>query len=323
MRRGAEVGTVVGDASGPVALGRPRPEPGLDDVLPTGVSSVEVRSPPDPTAVTTLPPARWKRWAAPSLSALIPGTGQMLSGRPGRGLALFGAALGLTAGTVALWARRDRTDDPPGRAIARQVSRSVLTTGLGMLWVGQILDAHALGRGRGARPVRDYDVALGFSRFSTVGLRAGQPSHATYDDWSFSVMAQVVPRVELGVADLSVKLGDRPGGFVVQAGPRATWRFFDRETVWLTLGGGVLMQGASSPKPGRTLRDGREGGVDRAFGAVPYAQMGAEWFLLDRWTLGLAPRVSLPVTDRFYGRGQKIPRLATTFELGASVGVRL
>ncbi|MEO1065734.1 MAG: hypothetical protein AAFZ07_30370, partial [Actinomycetota bacterium] len=115
----------------------------------------------------------------------------------------------------------------------------------------------------------------------------------------------------------------RRGAYVIQAGPRATWRFFDRKRIWLGLGGGFIFQGASSPPTGVGLEESAASEeAERAFGAVPYLQVSGEWFLLDRWTLGLAPRISVPLTDRFYAQGRKIPRYSTTFELGASVGVR-
>jgi hypothetical protein len=108
----------------------------------------------------------------------------------------------------------------------------------------------------------------------------------------------------------------------MQAGLRSMYRFFDRRRVWLSAGGGVILQGTSVRRPDRSLQPGEDARrVDRRFGAVVYAQLELRWFLLDRLSLDLFPRVSLPITHRDYRPGQKIPRLATTFELGAGVGV--
>ena len=275
--------------------------------------------------------AKWKSWGSPLLSAFIPGLGHAINRQGGRALAFFATSVGLALGVTAVVL----TDNPSeGTAkgdagesgaleIARLIGFGSLTTALGMLWSGQVMDAHAVGRGRPADPKHDYAVSLTFNRFSTIGMKAGQPSYALYDDWSFGVMGQVVPRVDVGIADISLKFGDRRGAYVIQAGPRAMWRFFDRRRIWLGLGGGFIFQGASSPPSGVGLEESEEHEeVDRGFGAIPYAQIEGQWFLLDRWTLGLTPRISVPLTDRFYAQGRKIPRFSTTFELGASVGVR-
>ena len=70
------------------------------------------------------------------------------------------------------------------------------------------------------------------------------------------------------------------------------------------------------PTPGEPRAD-----AERSFSAVPYLLFDARLFLLDRWSLGLVPRVSLPLAARRYGGGRALPRYATTFELGAVLGV--
>ncbi len=54
---------------------------------------------------------------------------------------------------------------------------------------------------------------------------------------------------------------------------------------------------------------------------MPYVHFDARFFLLDRWALGLVPRVSVPLQARRFGGGHLLPRYATTFELLATMGV--
>lgn len=303
-------------------------------------------APPPPAVVTgrldpdALDPAsevelvrrrRWARWAAPLLSAVVPGGGQALNGQPGRGLAVFTGTVGLVLGTIAVAAARNPTagaDPSEGGGGAREVVRLGALGGLGaaagLLYVGQILDAHAQAVDRRAPdPRRGHVVALEVSRSSTVGFSPGQPSVDLYSDWSLAVMGQLVPRVTLGVSDLSIKLGRPDGRVTVQAGARAAYRFFERGRVWLGAGGGVLLQGtrANAALVPLTEGAGPSGEAQRAISVVPYAHFDARLFLLDRWSLGVVPRVSVPLWARRYGGGRALPRYATTFELGATMGV--
>jgi hypothetical protein len=276
---------------------------------------------------------RWARWAAPLVSAVVPGAGQaIIDGQPGRGLAVFTGTVGLVLGAVAVWAVRDPSNGASGDGAGRDAQEIVrlggfagLTTAAGLLYLGQILDAHAQAVDRRPpRPMRDHVLALEVSRATTVGFAAGQPAYALYSDWSFAIMGQLAPRVSLGLADASLKLA-RPRNMVtVQAGVRATYRFFDRRRVWLATGGGVLLQGTRAdpareplvPEPGAPDPD-----PERVFSAVPYVLFDARLFLLDRWSLGLVPRVSLPLLARRFSGGRTLPRYTTTFELGAVLGV--
>ena len=276
---------------------------------------------------------QWKRWGSPLLSAVIPGLGQGINQEPGKALAIFTATVGGSLGAAALWRLRNpdegaaRGDEgaPGGAEIARLGSFALITSGLGLLYLGQIYDAHATARGRKARAKEDHTLGIELSRYTAVGQRPGQPSHALYDDFALSLMGQVARRVTLGASDLGIKLA--PETFTLQGGLRAMYRFYDRRIrkqlpsrVWLSAGGGFIFQGSSRARPGRA---GEPGDVERLFGAVLYGQLEGRWFLLDRWAVGLAPRVSLPLTARTYGRLGQIPRYATTFELGAFTGVYL
>jgi hypothetical protein len=334
--------------------------------LPGQVVASDEAAPPVPTptaekprpALATEAPAprkprrprdgRWKRWGAPLLSAIVPGLGQGINAQPGKAVGIFTATVGGSLGAAALWLLRDpdegaaRNDAGESRAteIARLGGFTVLTSGLGLLYLGQIFDAHATARGRKASPLLRYTLAIEVQRSTTVGQRPGEPAYALYDDFAVSLMGQVARRVTVGVSDLGVKLA--PETFTLQGGLRSMYRFFDHRVrqprtpsrVWLAAGGGFIFQGSSRARsptvvgadPSRPT--GAEGDAElpepeRLFGAVVYAQLEGRWFLLDRWAIGLAPRISLPLTTRTYGQHKQIPRYSTTFELGAFVGVHL
>jgi len=274
----------------------------------------------------------WARWAAPLLSAIVPGAGQALNRQPGRGLAVFTGTVGLVLGTVATWAARDPAEGAmgnipgrEGREIARLAGFAGLSTAAGLLYLGQIMDAHAQAVGRRVpRPARDHVVALELSRSTTVGFAAGRPAYDLYSDWSLAIMGQVAPRVTLGLSDASIKYARHRDMVTVQAGVRAAYRFFDRRRVWLAAGGGALLQGTRADRsldPLVPVAGEPQADAERAFSAVPYLLFDARLFLLDRWSLGLVPRVSLPLAARRYGGGRALPRYATTFELGAVLGV--
>lgn len=316
-------------APSPAPRARTKPEAEAPPAVATGRLG-----PPPPEAeqeVELVARRRWKRWGAPLASAIVPGSGQAINGQPGRGLAVFTGTVGLVLGTIAVAAARDpaegATPGDPGRSDAQEVVRLTGLVGLGaaagLLYVGQILDAHARAVGRPAKPLRGHALAFEVSRYATVGFSAGEPAYAMYPDWSLAIMGQVVPRVSVGLSDASIKLGDRRGSVTVQAGARAAYRFFERRRVWLAAGGGCLLQGtrADAPAPLQTDVDAPPPDAERAFSTVPYVHFDARLFLLDRWSLGLVPRVSLPLAARRFGGGRTLPRYATTFELGATMGV--
>jgi hypothetical protein len=335
---GEEIGRVrveSGDARGLAlpgqVVGSDEAAPPVPTPEPTAASDPLEASGPGPRKRAARGDGRWKRWGAPLLSAIIPGLGQGINQQPGKAVGIFTASLGGSLGAAALWLLREPDEgaarDDPGESraaeIARLTSFTALTSGLGLLYLGQIFDAHATARGRKAQPKLDYALAIEFQRSTAVGQRPGEPAYALYDDFAVSLMGQVARRVTVGVSDLGVKLA--PDTFVLQGGLRSMYRFFDHRVrtprmpsrVWLSAGGGFIFQGTVQS------RAAQEHEPERLFGAVMYAQLEGRWFLLDRWAIGLAPRVSLPFTSRTYGGGKQIPRYATTFELGAFVGVHL
>ena len=350
---GAELGSIRVDSGTARGFALPGQVVGSDEAAPPvptpamptpSTTAADTSSPATPVGARRPRRARgdgsWKRWGSPLLSAIIPGLGQGLNQQPGKAVGIFTASLGGSLGAAALWLLRPadegaaRGDAGESRAveIARLSSFAALGSGLGLLYLGQIFDAHATARGRKAQPKLDYALAIEFQRSTAVGQRPGEPAYALYDDFALSLMGQVHPRVTVGVSDLGLKLGAE--SFVLQGGVRSMYRFFDRRVrqprvpsrVWLAAGGGFIFQGTAEARHDAAVASPfpeEEPQEQRLFGAVMYAQLEARWFLLDRWAIGLAPRISLPLTTRTYGQGKQIPRYATTFELGAFVGVHL
>ncbi|MCA9712203.1 MAG: hypothetical protein KDK70_40580 [Myxococcales bacterium] len=327
----------------PEAWQAPEASPGPSSAVDRAPAAVDrapavvegsLTDPAPPPEVEVVRRRPWARWAAPLLSAVVPGGGQALNGQPGRGLAIFTGTLGLVLGTVAVWAARDpaagATPGDPGPGRAREVVRLGALGGLGaaagLLYVGQILDAHAQAVDRRPpTPSKSHRIALEVARYSTVGFAAGSPpAYDLYSDWSLAIMGQLVPRLSLGLSDLSIKVGRRRSMATVQAGARVAYRFFDRGRVWLSGGGGLLLQGTRADPALEPLVDdpaAPRADAERALSLVPYAHFDARLFLLDRWSLGLVPRISVPLWARRYRSGAALPRYATTFELGATLGV--
>lgn len=351
---GAVVATVAVEAGDTVPVSLPDewksagsdPSVAADDapagasVAPDRVSPVvDVQTgrlgPPPPQAAPAVEQVRrrrWKRWAAPLFSAVVPGAGQVLNRQPGRGLAAFTATVGLGLGTAAVWAARDSgrgaaPGDPggAGREVVRLGGLAALGSAAGLVYVAQVLDAHAQAAGRKRpRPMKRHRASLEVSRFASVAFAPGPSAYQLYTDWSVAAMAQVVPRVSLGLSDASIKYSGDRQRLTLQAGARGAYRFYDRRRVWLSAGGGVLFQGtraAQSPGPLAPTDADEAEGVERAFTVAPYVHLDARLFILDRWSVGLVPRVSVPLLARRFGRGRTLPRYATTFELGATMGV--
>ncbi|MCX4244441.1 hypothetical protein [Paraliomyxa miuraensis] len=317
----------VGPASGPaVVTGRLTEDPEGSSTSPAASQVELVRR-----------RRRWARWAAPLLSAVVPGGGQALNGQPGRGLAVFTGTAGLVLGTIAVAGARDPFGGAGGAStrsnaaeIARLGALSGLSTAAGLLYIGQILDAHAQAVDRRPpRPHVGHAVALELSRFETVAFGPGRPAYQLHSDWSIAIMGQIAPRVTLGLSDASIKLGRERDRVTVQAGARAAYRFYDRRRVWLSAGGGALLQGTRADPAAEPLTvdpDAPTPATERTFCVAPYAMLDARLFLLDRWSLGLVPRVSVPLasarrTNEWGVGGHAIPRNAVTFELGANLGV--
>lgn len=295
----------------------------LHEVEPESEPLGEEPFPPRPFRgpASRRPGPAWKRWAAPLASAFLPGVGQAINRQPGKAtLALAGTAT-LIGATVGLQLSKDPRQnlalgigESSGAHIARLGASSALTSALMMLYVWQIADAYAVAVGKWPVPRRHYKVNVDFARMSTVGLRPGGPGYALYDDFSLAVMGQVAPKIGFGLADLSLKIDERREQYTLQAGVRTMWRFAEPGRWWFSVGGGLIVQGSGAAPLGPTQ------GAQRRFGAIPYLLLEGRWFVLDRLSLNFAPRVSVPLTDRDYRTG-RIPRYATTFELGTGLGV--
>ena len=269
-----------------------------------------------------------RRVLAPVLSTFVPGAGQFATRRPGRGMVYFGGTVGLTLGAVALYLSDDpsegATRGDEGQTGAQEVVRlggvALLSGAAALLYVGQILDAYggAVGKtGRDVEPDVDHVLAFEVQRSVSVGFAPGQPEYRLYPDYSLAVMGQAAPRVTVGASDLSIKLEPQRSGVVVQGGVRSAYRFYDRRRLWLSAGGGVVLQGTSAQKQVATVdpADGDFAGEEGRFSAFMYGMLDARIFVLDHWALLIAPRISLPFGERRFGRERTVPRFSTTFEL--------
>jgi hypothetical protein len=265
-------------------------------------------------------------WVAPLAAAFVPGAGYAVARRPGAAFGTFAAAAGLGFGAIALGLAAPRDEGTalgdPGRSAAREALRHgafvVTTDALALLWIGQAADAWRRAKGKPLQPRLRHAVSVSVQRASTVGLRPGEPAMARYEDLTLAVLGQVVPRLSLGVADLSVH-GRSGGRVTLQAGLRVAGRVLQRDRVWLVVAGGVIFQGTSGrttlptpadPEAERPSERGR-------FGAIVYTQLEARVFVLDRLSLDVAPRLSVPLATRYYGGGKALPRWAPTLELVA------
>lgn len=321
-----DVAILEGDA---FAYGTPTKTAGTDLATEPRVDQPRTAAPVD----EPLPELRTRRssrtlrrpWAAPLLAAIIPGTGHALVRESGAAIAIFAGAAGLTFGAVALGLGQDEREGvargAPGRSPAAEAvahgSFIAVTDALALLWIGQAADAWRRAKGRILDPSTGHVIAIAVSRASTVGLRPGEPAMARYEDISVSLLGQVRPRLWVGVADLSV-FGRTARRLTVQAGLRIAGRVVERDRMWLVMGGGVIFQGTGGASTLDRTGDGelppREGG---RFGAIVYAQLEARFFALDRLSLDVGPRLSVPLSNRSYGGGKTIPRWAPTIELVA------
>jgi hypothetical protein len=330
--------SVHGEVAAEMIAEAPAPtlEPPAASGGPAGTAEVSVVATPgggttDDRSLRVTRRSRWRRIGAPILSALIPGLGQAVNRQPGRAIAFFTGTASLALASAALWTARDPTEGATpgdaGRSDAQEVLRlgafSAFTGAAGLLYLAQIMDAHAVAAGkRRPRPAKDYAVALSVTRSSTVGFAPGQPAYDLYTDWSVAVLGQILPRLTFGLSDASIKWDGRRDALTVQAGAQVAYRFFDRRRVWLSTGGGVLMQGSTGEGQPAPIEAGAETlERQRRFSVVPYVHFETRIFVLDRWYLGLQPRVSVPLLERRFRRDQALPRYATTFELGLSAGV--
>ncbi len=300
-----------------------------------GPRALPAPGPRSPSRLNPEPPRpHWKRVGAPLMSAAVPGLGQMVNRQPVKGMGVLISALALGVGAAVLMGAGNGTDvsskglasNSFGTEAIGAVGYGLLSGGLQMLYAAQIMDAYATAAGvRGPRPRTKHRVSLDLTRMATIGLRPGDPAAGFFPDWSVSVLGQVARRFSVGAGDLSIK---QSGGFArtsVQGGLRLAYRFLERDRVWFGAAAGVILQGSfSRPAPNRIPEDAPTPGSEGTFAAVPYAQLDLRFFLLDRWSLNLIPRVSAPLAGaRFFnGPGDRVvPKNAATLELGTGVGV--
>lgn len=243
-------------------------------------------------------------------------------------MAFFAGTVGMTLGAARLWLSGDPTEGATrGDEGASQAQEAVrlggfiaLSGAAALMYVGQILDAYggAVGKvGDGVVPHKNHVVAFELQRSATVGLAPSQPQYGQLPDYSLAVMGQVAPRVTVGASDLSIKREPDRGGVLVQGGLRSMYRFYARRRLWLSAGGGLVVQGTSARRQVAAVdpADIANAPDEGHFGAFGYAAFDTRIFVLDRWALFVVPRVSLPFTARRFGRDRTVPALATTFEL--------
>jgi hypothetical protein len=263
-------------------------------------------------------------------SAMIPGVGQMVNREAGKGVAILLATGALAFGTMALGRVRDPAAGADGLSsggpaeTARLLGRAAFGGALMMLYPAQIMQAHRVGAGKGRTvlPRLQHKLHLEFARYATVAHTPDGAGMGLFRDFNLSLMGQVARRFSLGLSDLGLRTGSVRGRTTFQAGIRAGYRFLDRRRTWLGVAVGALMQGTLAAGRPAPLASGDPPPADESmFGGVLYAQLDARFFILDRWAILLAPRLSVPLTTRFYGRDLSLPRYAPTLELGTGVGV--
>jgi len=270
----------------------------------------------------------WKRIAAPLMSAVLPGSGQIVNNEPGKGAGMFLGAVALGGGAAALHYTRDPLDNSSpqlggssfGSEMVNAAGFGMLTGGLTMLYAAQIMDAYASAVGKDTpTPQKEHRVGFQLTRMATVGFRAGDPAAALYSDWNLNFLVQVRRRFSVGLTDVGLKYGF--GRTSLQAGARLHYRFYDRGRIWLGGAIGTIFQGTLGRRAGVVGDVAPPPVRANAFAAIPYGQLDLRLFLLDRWSLDLIPRISVPLGTRFYREDLALPTKSVTFELGTGVGV--
>lgn len=276
----------------------------------------------------------WRQVLSPILSAMTPGVGQMVNREPAKGVGFLLGAVALGAGSVLLMGANRGTDlSTPGLngssfggEVVAAAGFGVLSGALQMLYAAQIMDAHAVAAGkRSPSPFTKHKLSLEMGRSATVGVRAGDPAAAFYADWSMSVMGQVRDRLSVGLGDLGVKHPAGGARTTLQGGIRIHYRLLERTRVWLGVAAGVILQGSFGRARGLQVDpDGPTPASQSAFAAIPYGQVDLRFFILDRWSLNLVPRISAPLAGpRFFNFAgdNAISKNAVTLELGTGIGV--
>ncbi|NVB42005.1 hypothetical protein G6O69_29535 [Pseudenhygromyxa sp. WMMC2535] len=283
------------------------------------------QGPPNIKHPSTQRPRRNRRvWASPLASTLAPGIGQVINGQGGKGVGLLFATVASLTGSIVLYNMPSDGTRPLGKEYARLIGYGVLSTAVPMLWIYAITDAyaHAHEPAREVVPAVDHKVRLSVNRTMTVGFRADVNRPGFYDNWSVSLMGQATRRLSVGVSDLSLAVGkdvDIPE--FGQFGLRADYRVYDRGRLWIDLGLGVAMQVVSS-RPSQALDP--EVAIEKndlRFGATPYGVVDLRVFPVNHLSLDFSPRLSVPVTTRWFSAGRALPRFAPNLELGGGVSV--
>lgn len=324
----------AGAATSPVLAGPlSAPSPGTNADTAPAPNPSDARLPQD-HGEPTEPPAAKRAWRAPLMSAFVPGLGHAWAGEPGAGIGLLVATAGSIIGATLLGVSVDRTDGATASDAARSPGYArlggfaALSSIAGALYVGQIFDAHRAQKGEELRPDPGV-VQLRFDRLTSVSMAAGRPRAGLYDDFSLAALVRVAPRVRVGLADASLKLG--PEQTVLQLGARAMAQVYGPNAEHRTrrlaigVGGGLIAQSTTRRRVQRPLDPDEDPTLraERVAGAIPYALAEARVFVAQRWWVGALGRFGVPLTQRRYAGGQALPAFAPTLELGVSLGVNL
>lgn len=310
---------------GLLAIGSAPPQP----TIATPPAEPIAATPDEPAPQLSKKPrkdrSKHRRWGAPLAATFLPGSGHAIARRPGAAFGIFAGAAALTFAAVATGIGGDPREGTTLGDARRSASREVLRTGgfvlatdaLALLWLGQIADAWVRATGKRVRGRTQHAVSVALQRASAVGMRPGEPAIARYDDFTLAVLGQVIPRLWVGLADLGVHTGGVGRPVTLQVGARVAGRVLERDRFWLVIAGGAILQGTrgrSTVPPIGDVPAPRERG---RFGGTVYGQIEARIFVLDRLSLDIAPRFSVPLSTRYYGQDRAIPRWAPTFELVA------
>jgi hypothetical protein len=293
----------------------PEPAPEGDDARQRIAPEHGPEHGPPPSRIA--PRRNHRLWAAPLSSTFVPGTGQFINGQPGKGMAILFTTVGSMAGAIALYSAENDGTRPVGAEYARLVGYGLLSSAAPMLWIYAIADAYRGATGKAVESRVDHKVRLSVGRTMTVGFRADPRRPGFYDDWSVAVMGQAARRLTLGVSDLSVKPGD--AAMVWQFGLRIDYRVFEHARLWINLGVGTAMQVISARALAGLDPDVALPPNQLSFGATPYGHMDLRIFVLDRLSLDLIPRLSVPVTTRYFSADRALPRFAPSLELGTGI----
>lgn len=282
----------------------------------------------------SLPPRsggrRWRTIASPLMAATLPGLGHMVNHQGGKGAGILVGSLGMGLTAAALYAAGTQEGraltgaDTPSFAVdaVRLGAVGALTGALHLLYAGQIMDASAISRGHVVRPRREYKLAFELTRMATVGMNARDAQASLYTDWGLAMIGQPIDRLTVGVSDVSLKTNWDATRSTMQAGARVGYRFVEHERLWLGGAVGALVQASFREVAPSDYNPDGQWQSERALTAAPYLQCETRWFMLDRWSLHLMPRISMPFGTRYYSGARSIPNQALTFEIGSGVGVQ-